>query len=624
MQQTLLLTALLALTAGAAEFPITPYVDPAQLDCPWPKMSHYKQPWRGYLETRSGYDFLHGLGVNLHIPADTDELAIRLLAETGIKAFRIEIGWGEMSWDETQLNSESRMRRRLELCAQYGIRPTLLLNAHQGVPCPLKFFDRRLLADAPKRARTLRLDNVKDLVIGRSGVNGLSDYWAAEGLITAIDTERGEVTLSKPLPKELRAGQLPMATLKYAPLHPVGTAEFDETAAGWVKHALHICRLAEAAGVKDYDLEIWNELTFGTHFLNINDYYDQAAPKITQQQPDFLNAGGRCWELARRTTDAVKRAFPRIRVIWGFSNTTFYHCRIDKLPPGTDGQSYHPYGAATRAFKGVQERPDQAPLEGFVPTYEIRMMEGWLPTFIQTECLIRHLRPDARLTTKAPGVDRFYHYMTEHGVLPPECGVNDEAGAWQLKALCATRSFCLWLNKGVDVLHYFVACDNQATGFGLLPTNLKQLPAAARFDDVATPPMRAIRNLARAFEGSVPLAKPDTLSVEATSLGPESRVFDGDATHPPLWHRDVLAVLPFQVNPQKHVVAAYVMTRDAVKPFPPETFRLKLAGVKGSRVDAVDVLSGAPISLQAKSAGEGRLEVTLPLTDKPALITIQR
>jgi hypothetical protein len=69
----------------------------------------------------------------------------------------------------------------------------LLLNADQGVPCPLKSFDRRLLTDAPKGARTLRLDNVKDLVIDRSGVNGLSDYWAAEGLITAIDTKRGEV-----------------------------------------------------------------------------------------------------------------------------------------------------------------------------------------------------------------------------------------------------------------------------------------------------------------------------------------------------------------------------------------------------------------------------------------------
>ena len=623
MQQTFLFAALLALTAGAAEFPVAPYADPGQLDCPWPKMSHYKQPWRGYLETRSGYDFLHGLGVNLHVPADTEELAIRLLAETGFKTFRIEIGWGEMNWDETKLNNEARTRRKLELCAQYGIRPTLLINAHQGVPCPLRFFDRRLLADAPKGARTLRLDSVKDLVVGRSGVNGLSDYWAAEGLITAIDAERGEVTLSKPLPKDLKTGRLPMATLKYAPLHPVGTAEFDETAGGWVKHALHICRLAEAAGVKDFDLEIWNELTFGTHFLNVNDYYDKAAPKITQRQPDFLHEGGRCWELARRTTDAVKKVFPRLRVIWGFSNTTFYHCRIDKLPPGTDGQSYHPYGTGTRTFKGVAERKDQPSVEGFMPTYEIRMMEGWAPTFIQTECLIRHLRPDVRLATKAPGTDRCYHYMTEHGVLPPECGVNDDAGAWQLKALCATRSFCLWLNKGVDVLHYFVAHENKATSFGLLPTNLKQLPAAARFDDVATPPMRAIRNLAHAFEGSVPMVKTDALSVEVTSLGPETKVFDGDATHPPLWHRDVLAVLPFQVTPQKHVVAVYVMTRDAVKSFAPETFRLKFSGVKGARVEAVDVLTGAPIVLQAKPSGKGSIDITLPITDKPAIITIQ-
>lgn len=629
MRHLFFFTALLAITAGAAEFPVSLYVDPAQLDCPWPKMSHYKQPWRGYLETRSGYDFLHGLGVNLHIPADAEELAIRLLAETGLKAFRIEIGWGEMNWDETKLNNETPMRRRLALCAQYGIRPTLLINAHQGVPCPLKFFEGRLLADAPKGARTLRLDSVKDLVIGRSGVNGLSDYWAAEGIITAIDAERGEVTLSKPLPKDLRAGRLPMATLKYAPLHPVGTPEFDETAAGWVKHALYICGLAEAAGVKDFDLEIWNELTFGTHFLNINDYYDKAAPKITQKQPDFLHEGGRCWELARRTTDAVKKKFPRVRVIWGFSNTTFYHCSIDKLPPGTDGQSYHPYGTGTRAFKGIQERKDQAPLEGYVPTYEIRMVEGWAPTFIQTECLIRHLRPDVRLTTKAPGVDRFYHYMTEHGVLPPECGVNDDAGAWQLKALCATRSFCLWLNKGVDVLHYFVAYDNKATSFGLLPTNLKQLPATAPFEDVATPPMKAIRYLSRAFEGSVPLAKTDELSVEVVSLGPESKMFEGDATHPPLWSREVLAVLPFQVTHEKHVVIVYVMTRDAVKPFPPETFRLKFIGVKGSRVEAIDVLSGAPVKIESKllelkPMGKEGIEVTMPVTDKPAILTIQR
>ncbi len=585
-------------------------------------MSHCKQPWRGYLETRSGYEFLGGLGVNLHIPPGTEELAIRLLAETGFRSLRIEIGWGEMNWNETALNNEVQMRRRLELCAQYRIRPTILLNAHQGVPCPVEFFDRRLLADAPKGANTVRLDSVKDLVVGRSGLSGLSDYWAAEALITGINAESGEVTLSKRLPKDLKAGPVPMATLKYAPLHPVASAEFDETAGGWVKYALQVCRLAEHCGVKDYDVEIWNELTFGTHFLNINDYYDPAAPKIPAPQPDFLHRGGRCWELARRTTEAIKRTHPGVRVIWGFSNTTFYHCPIDRLPPGTDGQSYHPYGTGTRKFTGTQERKDQPPLEGFVPDYELRMVEGWAPTFIQTECLIRLLRPEARLSAKPPGVNRFYHYITEHGVLASECGVGDPAAAWQLKALCATRSYCLWLNKGIDVLDYFDAFEPEATSFGVLPSNLKDLPSLARFDDVATPPMRAISNLARAFVGSVPLTRIDPLGVKAVSLGPETKAFDGDATHPPLWHRDLLAVLPFQVNPQRHVVAVYIMTRDALKSFPAETFRLTFDGVKGNHVEGTDVLSGAPVPIQTRPLGGDKVEVTLAVTDKPIIIAL--
>lgn len=71
---------------------IAPYADPHQLDCPWPQMSHYKQPWRSYLETRSGYEFLGGLGVNLHIPSGTEELAIRLLAARHSPGL-IPLGW---------------------------------------------------------------------------------------------------------------------------------------------------------------------------------------------------------------------------------------------------------------------------------------------------------------------------------------------------------------------------------------------------------------------------------------------------------------------------------------------------------------------------------------------------
>ena len=194
-----------------------------------------------------------------------------------------------------------------------------------------------------------------------------------------------------------------MATLKYAPLHPVGTPEFEETVAGWIKHTLHVCNLAREAGVKEFDIEIWNELTFGTHFLNINDYYDKSSPRISQKQPDFLNRGGRCWELARRITEAVEKDYPGVRCIWGFSNTTFFHCKVENLPPGIDGQSYHPYGTGTRKFDGQPPRKDQPPLEGFVPTYEIRMPEGWAGTFIQTECLMRLLNPQQRNSNRPPG-----------------------------------------------------------------------------------------------------------------------------------------------------------------------------------------------------------------------------
>jgi len=64
------------------------------------------------------------------------------------------------------------------------------------------------------------------------------------------------------------------------------------------------------------------------------------------------------------------------------------------------------------------------------------------------------------------------------------------------------------------------------------------------------------------------------------------------------------------------------MTRDNTKPSSPETFRLTFGGVKGTRTEAVDVLSGAPVAMQAKALEANKLEVTLAVTDKPIAIAI--
>jgi hypothetical protein len=105
----------------------------------------------------------------------------------------------------------------------------------------------------------------------------------------------------------------------------------------------------------------------------------------------------------------VKAEFPSVRVIWGFSNTTFFHTPIPKLPPGIDGQSYHPYGTGTRKFEGTPPRRDQTPLEGFTPRYEIRMPEG-IAHYLHPDGVDHSARQPARAPYAAPA--------DEHSLLP--------------------------------------------------------------------------------------------------------------------------------------------------------------------------------------------------------------
>lgn len=606
--------------ARAEEFPVSPYADPSQLDVPWPKHSDYRQPWRAFVETKSTVDFLAGVGVNYHVPGN-DAVAVRLLHEAGFRAFRIEVGFGSLRWEQDDFNNGPRLRAILALCRQYGIRPTMLLNAHQGVPCPTHFFKRKLAAEAPAGSRRIRLADTQGLVVGRSGLCNLSTYWAAEAFITAIDAVTGECQLSKPLPKALPAGDVAMATLSYLPLYPVGTPEFDKTAAGWTKYALLVAEQVRGAGIEEFDLEIWNELTFGTKFLDINNYYAADEPKVARP-PDGLRPGGRFWEMARRTIEAVKARHPKARCLWGFSNTTFFHTPVPELPPRTDGQSYHPYGTGTRSLPQREQHPDRPEwnVERFVPRVDLRLPEGWAHLFVQTECLMRNLNPEARRRTP-PGTTRFYHYMTEHGVLPAECGVTDLDAAWQLKALCLSRAMCFWLNKGIDTVHYFVAHDAKPAGFGILPENVKQLPADAKFDDVATPPLRVLRQLTKALADSEPVTKVRPLSFDVTALGPQQKIFEGDATHPPLWRRDVLALLPMQSGPGKFVVIVYSMDYDATRSLGEARYRLGIHGLSHVAAEArlYDPHTNQTTPVRLTTAGEV-VEATLSVTDHPRLL----
>jgi hypothetical protein len=99
-------------------------------------------------------------------------------------------------------------------------------------------------------------------------------------------------------------------------------------------------------------------------------------------------------------------------------------------------------------------------------------------------------------------------------------------------------------------------------------------------------------------------------------------IFAGDDRHPPLWLREALAVLPFQADPHKHIIAIYLMTRDATRPLPAQTFRLKFSGVATRRIRFYDPLENKDIPASFQLRDENVTELTLPIVDYPRLLIL--
>jgi hypothetical protein len=99
---------------------------------------------------------------------------------------------------------------------------------------------------------------------------------------------------------------------------------------------------------------------------------------------------------------------------------------------------------------------------------------------------------------------------------------------------------------------------------------------------------------------------------------------DGTPGHPPLYDRDVVAFLPFQLDDGRFVVATYVMTRNVASSLPAEPFAFAIGGLGSCAVSirGSDPLSGAPVPVKKVSCSARRLVVRVPLTDSPRLLHV--
>ena len=267
-----------------------------------------------------------------------------MLAEHGVRQARFDIAWSLVNyWDESQLNFADLLRKQLLACRKHGVRPLIVLNANAGVPTPLDRVERTLAKGAKKGDREVTLTDVSDLRLGYSGLADVTEYRAGEVLFTALDGKT--LHLSKPLGKDLgKAGtKVSVTTFKYRPFAPPATEDYRTTMAGWKRYVGTVARfVTETLGTRQgndrgFDLEIWNELTFGSGFLSINNYYE---PKLIDYDEDVI-----WFDLVRETANYVMvhpDDFRGVTLVDGFRNTIPWPA--SSLEPGRIGAlSAHPY-----------------------------------------------------------------------------------------------------------------------------------------------------------------------------------------------------------------------------------------------------------------------------------------
>jgi hypothetical protein len=618
--------------SGDSGTPVSPYVTGDIITTRnWPGTSLYINPGREFVETMPATSLLNGLGLNYSLRSNADHAdAIALLASAGIKSLRIEINWSWLASDTGGLSSaaQTRFGAILAACAKNGITPTILLNANDQQPEPAITVLRHVVSAAAKGSKTVRLDNISGLVVGHSGLSGLATGWPAAGaLFTSIGSD-GTVTLSQPLPADIASGTSVLVdTLTHLPLTAVGSASYEDTSAAWLHYVNAVTSFVHQSGVPTFSVEVWNEITFGSAFLDLNNYYNP--PLTTAYGVSNFRQGGPAWELARRTVAAVHASNPGVRVLWGFSSNSFYTTPVSGLPSGTDGQTYHPYANTPMPIAQALRPSDVSGLNdgGWLPNVTVGVPESIFALDLKPEELPgRLLSPSSRANSRPPGSTSFSQVMTEQGVSPALAGINDTATALQYKAIGALRNYTYWINKGVSAVDLYSAWATADNSWGALPASPDPVTyAQVAKSSLMTPELTAIQRLVASMHGAQTLSTVRQLGVDSVvSLGPETPVFTGDSSHPSLYYRDYFTFLPFQVTAHRFVVSTYVMSWNLVQRLGDMSFHVTISGVNGATAAAsmVDPLTGNAMPVSVLSRTGSSVTLGLSVNDSPRLLTI--
>lgn len=624
---------------------VGPYEDRTQAEIPFGRRSFYLAPWRSYMDTWPASRLLQSSGINFNVdPKEADAVA-EMMALAGVRSARVEVGWGSFRYDDpTKLTEDSAARLTTILAAlkKRNIRPLILLNANSGGPCPMKNIRPKVVRRAEAGSRTIFLDAaaMESVIPGYTGFRGMADQ-VAFPLITAFDRSTGACTLSAPLPKAVPAGELDMAVLKYQPFSAPRFADgsvnkaSQETVDGWKQYVGSLCYFVRdivgdvVSNDSGFDVEVWNEYSFGSQFLDIANYYSPS-PKfkdeLTYSGYNRTRTGPEI--ILPLTIDFVNNpssGLVAVGVLSGFSNQRPWDNGVEAWP-GQMGFSRHYY--TNLDLKPLNKQNDPSPTNGpvsalgqpdgkadgkdwntvfpgtfFVPTLNVSMPERWHYGYV-TEFITRDLQPfpgvmknHFRFGAPDPGRPAQV-WMTETNtwrkpwmdavIAAAGCKRDDPravALSHAIGARAILRSLVFQSHKGVRTLDLFAAKEDDL-GFAFLPSSFFAALSANHYvltDKIKAlggPQFTVLNRLTTLFTVNRRLEKPVTiprqLGVSSIVEYKPRLVFKGDGTaaHPDRYNRDDFACLPYQLSENKYAVGYYVVTRNMVHEWDPTKGRL--------------------------------------------------
>jgi hypothetical protein len=643
---------------------------------PFGRRSFWIQPWRSYLDTWPASRLLDAVGINFNVNAGEADGTARLLGDSGFSLARIELSWNTLSYaDPDRFLDEAGVRRRLVAMRDHGLRPLILLNANSGGPGPAESVNLVTMDAAPAGARTVELsaESADQVVPGKTGFNGLSFGGSPDVLIKSVDGD-GVATLSRPLPAALAAGAHPGATLRYAPFGPPRLSDgdpnpaFQETLGGWLRYVATVCAEAEEVfGPAGYDLEVWNELSFGSEFLDQGNYYSP---------PRESGSGSVTESLLESTVAYVRNPVHGISagvgISDGFAGQTPF-VSGGSVPVGTSalskhlyrGPQYFPRNAVINSIRPLDAlgAPDSTTSKApytprFTPSFASALPEYFL-TATQTETEVRDLAP---ITTEIYGVphgrevgpaggDPPETWMTEYnlntntlfplGSDNPDQYIGSASAAEKerLQAVIVLRSLVSMASKGMARIYFYAA--THAPGYSLVSDRfmdaLSAAPGTYPGDQLGGPTMDALRRLLAGFQGPGPDGAPRRLELRSIAQEGNHAQFagDGSAAHPDLYDRELLAVFPFQSSPTRFVIPVYVMTPNLTTVYsgsanrfdlPDENFRITLGDLPETAspptVSAYDPMRDEQTPARLVSRQGDRAVFEVAATNYPRLLSI--